>query len=69
MSDLVTSPIDAAKEMITSRYFTETPCDAALLDFSSQFQVAISGEFATVYHPLANKTAIIRVIIDITTPD
>lgn len=69
MIDLVTSPIDAAKEFITAQYFTEKPSDAALLDFSKQFSVAISGEYATVHHPLANLTASIRVVIDVARPD
>lgn len=63
--DFVTSPIDTAKDLITQRYFTETPCDAALLAFNDMFSIAISGEFATVHHPLANITATIRVVIEL----
>lgn len=59
--DWVSDPIDTAKELITSQYFTDTPCDAALLAFHDQFIVTISGTRATVHHPLANKTITISV--------
>lgn len=52
LRDIITSPIDEAKDMITQDYFTETPCDAALIDFAKQFIVEHHGDWAKVSHRL-----------------
>lgn len=61
MSDLVTSPIDSAKQFLTDSYFTGTPSDAALLSFNEQFIVELNGDYAKVSHPMIADTISIRV--------